>query len=416
MCPGDSQPFFVLTRQRELWLIPLSGGEYGTLFEGLKEFWSRWTTPAINRQRDAHVLVRDLAAVAIAAAALLALSEDSASAQDGPPAPVEFTESQVVTVGAKLELPGSVESLRKAQVSTPVAGLVTELHAREGDLLKAGQLLAHLDVSTAEARRTTLQAQLTESEARLRSATAKLKRANELFQARVIAREQLDDSLYERDALEARSESLRASIAEIDLSIAQSVIHAPFSGVVTRKLTEVGQWVKEGDPVLEILSLDELEVAVQVPEIHIGKVRLGQSARVRLEAYPKLALAGKVSVVVPEADPDARTFPVKISVSSASGKVRAGMLATVSLAPAAPRRAVMVPKDALVDRGSSWVVFALTTDNKVDARSVRRGQGIGEWVEVSGDLGPGERVITRGNERLQSGQAVKARPREYETP
>jgi RND family efflux transporter MFP subunit len=382
----------------------------------LKEIWSRWATPAINRQRDVHVLVRDLAAVAIAAAALLALSEDSASAQEGPPDPVEFTESQVVTVGAKLELPGSVEPLRKAQVSTPVAGLVTELHAREGDLLEAGQLLAHLDVSTAEARRITLQAQLTESEARLRSATAKLKRANELFEAQVIAREQLDDSLYERDALQARSESLRASIAEIDLSISQSVIHAPFSGVVTRKLTEVGQWVKEGDPVLEILSLDELEVAVQVPEIHIRKVRLGQSARVRLEAYPKMALDGKVSVVVPEADPDARTFPVKISVSSMSGKVRAGMLATVSLAPAVPRRAVMVPKDALVDRGSSWVVFALIADNKVDARSVRRGQGIGEWVEVSGDLGPGERVITRGNERLQSGQAVKARPREYETP
>ena len=153
-----------------------------------------------------------------------------------------------------------------------------------------------------------------------------------------------------------------------------------------------------------------------MPEIHIGKVRLGQTARVQLEAFPALKLSGKVSVIVPEADPDARTFPVKISVSSANGKVRAGMLATVSLVPYAPRRAVMVPKDALVDQGSSWVVFALTSDSKVDARSVRRGQGVGEWVEVNGDVGAGERVITRGNERLRSGQAVTARPRRYETP
>ena len=341
---------------------------------------------------------------------LLSLAAEQAAGQDGPPAPVQFTEAEVFTVGAKLDLPGSVESPRRTQVSTPVAGLVTELHAREGDPIEAGQLLARLDVSTPEARRTTLRAQLTESGARLRSAAAKLKRANELFEASVISQAQLDDSLYEREALEARSESLRASIAEIDLTITQSVIHAPFSGVVTHKLTEIGQWVRIGDPILEILSLDELEVAVEVPEIHIGKVRLGQTARVRLQAFPDTALTGKVSVIVPEADPDARTFPVKISVPSASGEVRTGMLATVSLAPSASRRAVIVPKDALVDQGSSWVVFTLNGDNKVDARSVRRGQGIGQWVEVTGKVGPGERVITRGNERLKSGQSVNAQP------
>ncbi len=346
----------------------------------------------------------------------LSLAAEQTPAQKGPPAPVQFTEAEAFTVGAKLDLPGSVESLRRTQVSTPVAGLVTELHAREGDPIEAGQLLARLDVSTPEARRTTLQAQLTESEARIRSAAAKLKRANELFEASVISQAQLDDSLYEREALEARSESLRASIAEIALSITQSVIHAPFSGVVTHKLTEIGQWVRIGDPILEILSLDELEVAIEVPEIHIGKVRLGQTARVRLQAFPDTALTGKVSVIVPEADPDARTFPVKISVPSANGEVRTGMLATVSLAPSASRRAVIVPKDALVDQGSSWVVFTLNGDNKVDARSVRRGQGIGQWVEVTGKVGPGERVITRGNEHLKSGQSVNAQPLRYELP
>ena len=362
------------------------------------------------------MLARKSAAFVSAACVLLSLAAEQAAGQDGPPAPVQFTEAEVFTVGAKLDLPGSVESPRRTQVSTPVAGLVTELHAREGDPIEAGQLLARLDVSTPEARRTTLRAQLTESGARLRSAAAKLKRANELFEASVISQAQLDDSLYEREALEARSESLRASIAEIDLTITQSVIHAPFSGVVTHKLTEIGQWVRIGDPILEILSLDELEVAVEVPEIHIGKVRLGQTARVRLQAFPDTALTGKVSVIVPEADPDARTFPVKISVPSASGEVRTGMLATVSLAPSASRRAVIVPKDALVDQGSSWVVFTLNGDNKVDARSVRRGQGIGQWVEVTGKVGPGERVITRGNERLKSGQSVNAQPLRYETP
>ncbi len=337
-------------------------------------------------------------------------------AQKGPPAPVQFSEAQSKTIGARLELPGSVESPRRAQIATPVAGLVTELLARDGDAVKQGQVLARLDTATLEARRTTLQTQLTESQARLRSADARYARANELFEAQVVSKEMLDDSLFEREALEARSESLRASIAEVDLEIRQSIIHAAFDGVVTRKLTEIGQWVSVGDPLLEILSLDQLEVAIEVPEVHIAKVRFGQTARVRLEAYPDTVLTGKVSVIVPEADPDARTFPVKISVSAAGGKVRTGMLVTVSLQPSAPRRATIVPKDALVRQESGWVVFALNGDSTVTVTPVRAGEGIGEWVEVQGDLKPGDRVITRGNERLRAGQPVSAQPRRYEVP
>ena len=92
------------------------------------------------------------------------------------------------------------------------------------------------------------------------------------------------------------------------------------------------------------------------------------------------------------------------------------MLVTVSLQPSAPRRATIVPKDALVRQESGWVVFALNGDSTVTLTPVRAGDGIGEWVEVHGDLKPGDRVITRGNERLRAGQSVSAQPRRYEMP
>jgi RND family efflux transporter MFP subunit len=329
---------------------------------------------------------------------------------------VEFTEAQSHVIGAKLELQGSVESVRRGQVASPVEGLVVELLVRDGDQVKGGQTVARLNTSMLEARRKTLDSQLTESAARLRAADAKFGRANDLFEAEIISREQLDDSLFEKQALEARSESLRASMAEIDLSIERSTIRAPFGGVVTQKLTEVGQWIGEGDAIVEILALDELEIAIEVPEVHIGKVRMNQRAEVRLEAYPETVLAGRVSVMIPEANAEARTFPVKIAVPSGGGLVRSGMLATVTLEPRAPRTATIVPKDALVRSQAGWSVFALKDNNTVGALSVRMGDGIGEWVEIVGNLAPGDKIVTRGNERLKDGQSVSASRAAYGMP
>jgi RND family efflux transporter MFP subunit len=329
---------------------------------------------------------------------------------------VRFTEAQSYVIGAKLELPGSIESPRRAEVASPVEGLVRELLVRDGDAVERGAILAKLDTSALEAQRTTLESQLNESNARLRSAESNYARAQELFEAQVIAREQLDDSLFEQQALEAGAESLQASIAETELRIARSVIRAPFGGVVTRKLTELGEWIGQGDPVLELLSLDIVEVAVDVPEGHIGKVKMNQRAQVRLQAYPEMVLNGRVSVMIPEADVEARTFPVKIAVPSRGGRVRSGMLAKVVLQPTTPRKATIVPKDALVRLDVGWTVFALKDDDTVSSRAVRMGDGVGQWIEVLGELSPGDRVVTRGNERLADGQSVSATRAGYETP
>ena len=352
--------------------------------------------------------------LAVAASPLLLFAQNPRGARPAPP--VEFTQAESYLIGARLELPGTVESLRKAEVATPVEGLVVKLLVREGDRVKRGQKLAELDTSSLDARKKTLEADVVEAESRLRSAQARRRRAQFLFENKLISDEELDNARFEQEALEARRISLRASIGELELQLRQSVIRAPFDGAVTEKLTEVGQWAQEGAAVVSLLSLEELEVAIEVPEIHIGRVRLGQSAQVRFDAFPAKALAGKVSVIVPEADPGARTFPVKIKVSSGGGRVRAGMTATVTLAPASPRQATIVPKDALVSEGDDWIVFVLQPDDTVTPVGVVIGEGAGQWVEIQGELQPGERVVTRGNERLRPGQTVRPAPREYPTP
>jgi len=298
--------------------------------------------------------------------------------------PVEFTEASSYRLGTRVELPGTVESLRLSQIASQVDGLVEELLVREGEKVEQGQVLARLDTDTLEARRNTLEAQLLEAQARLRSADTRLRRARELFEAEVISEEQFDDARYEWEALKANVESLKASVEEIDVQLRQSVIKAPFRGAVTAKLTEIGQWLGAGDPVVELLALDALEVTVDVPEIHVGKIRLGQGARVRLEALPNRPLNGRVSAVVPRASQDTRTFPVKVAISALNGQVRTGMLASVSLVPSDPRQATIVPKDGLVASGTGWMVFTINGDNTVSPVEVEPGEGIGQCGATCG--------------------------------
>lgn len=294
--------------------------------------------------------------------------------------------------------------------------MVTALTVREGDRVERDQTLAELDTEFLQARRATIVAQMQEAKARREGAELSLRRAQELFDAALIAAEDLDKAEVELNALDARVVSLEASMAEIDLGIEGSVIRAPFDGAVSEKLTEVGGWIRTGDPVLELVSADDLEVSAEVPEIHFSKLRVGQKAQVRLEALPGKTLTGQVQATAPEADPQARTFAVKVAVQSNGGLVRPGMVATVKFAPSAPRTVTLVPKDALVERAEGWVVFAADANNEAVLRQVRLGDSVGEWTEVVGRVRPGDQVVILGNERLRDGEKLAPRTRELPAP
>jgi len=351
-----------------------------------------------------------------AAGSILAQGPPDGGGRKAPPAPVVTAEVQTHALTASIQLPGSVKAPRKTQVAAPVAGLVKELLARDGDTVEGGQILARLYIDTLQTRRVTVEAQVLESEARRHAAEVRVRRAQELFEAKVISTEQLDDSRFELNALDAGVAALRASIGEIDLAIKQSTIKAPFSGSVTQKLTEIGQWVRVGDPLLEIIGTNDLEVDVDVPEIHFSKVSLGQACQIRFEALPGVTLQGKVVALAPEADPQARTFRVKVSVSSRKGTVRPGMVAAVIFAPTRPRTVKIVPKDALVEQVEGWVVFAVRADKSVAAVPIRIGESVSQWTEVSGDLNQGDQVVILGNERLRDGQSVNAQLRVMPKP
>lgn len=332
------------------------------------------------------------------------------------PSPVGFTEAREHGIGRSLRLTGSVETRRVSIVASEVAGLVTALLAREGDSVRRGQPLARLRRTNLEQQLAGRQASLREAEARLKLALRTLERSEELFASEVISRQLLDDATSEKAAWQGRVESLQAEIAQVEDDLSRSVVSAPFSGVVVEEHTQTGQWVSVGGPVVELMDLDVLEVVLQVPEQNFAGLKKGSSTRVRFPALEGLELEGKIHSLIPRADPETRTFPVKVRVANEGHRVGVGMMAEVELPVGERTRALIVPKDAVVQKGSGRFVYRIGTGETVEEVPVTVGKAAGAWLEIRGGVKAGDRIVTRGNERLFPGMAVKPSPVRYELP
>jgi RND family efflux transporter MFP subunit len=373
-------------------------------------------------------------------------------------------------IAASQTFVGTVMPLKKAIVGSAVDGRVVEFPLNEGDRVEQGQPLAQLltdtiklEIATAEAELALRQQQLAELEngtrpeeieqakarmlaaqGRVKYADARRVRADNLNRTGGAMSDEERDEIYalaieaEQSYLELkaayelavegpRKEQIAQARAQVAMSqatverlkdqLTKHTIVARFPGYVTAEHTEVGQWVKQGDPVAEVSGLDEVEVTAYVVEQYVPHVRTGMQVSVELPALAGRDFTGVVSAVVPQADVQARTFPVKVRVKNEMAGdeplIKSGMYARVKLPTGARQMASLVPKDALVLGGPQPTVFVVdlaapkAQKGKVRPVPVHLGNADGSWIQVTGDVAPGQVVVVQGNERLRPGQDVQ---------
>jgi RND family efflux transporter MFP subunit len=338
-----------------------------------------------------------------------------ASAQAPPPAPVRFTPAVAHSFEAEVRLTGTVQSSLESTVAGQVEGLVEEFTVRQGEVVEKGQLLVRLRATQLKIEKRSVEAELEETLARKSLAKHELDRAQELFDAELIARDQLDAKLYDHTAWKGRDERLRVNIERIQDDIDRTVVYAPFDGVVLEERTQVGEWLGKGDPVVVLMSTGGLEVRVDVPERYIRRFRKGSRVGMSFASLDGRRAMGTVRAVIPQADVTSRTFPVLVAFNNPGG-VSPGMMAEAVFSGGSQAGQTIVPKDAVVIQGARQTVFVITSEGTVRPAPVKSGVGVGEWVVVEGSVAPGDRVVTSGNERLRPGQPVVAEPLEYPLP
>jgi RND family efflux transporter MFP subunit len=287
--------------------------------------------------------------------------------------------------------------------------LVASFPVKEGDYVKKGDVLTLLKATDLNIRLKAATAAKGEAEARYRFAAKELARREKLKDANSIAAKSYDEALYEFQALEQQVLRHNADIEELKDHIRKTRVTAPFSGFIAEEHTEVGEWLEKGGKVVSLVDLSLMRIIVDVPERYIMEIHPGVSAQIRVEAYGTKPFVGTISAILPEGDPDSRTFPVKIDMDNSDLELKSGMEARVTFNLGSQTKALLVPKDAVVTANGGRMVFVV--DNGV-VRSVTISivGTYGTNVAVNSSLKPGDQVVVRGNERLMPGQPVAIKP------
>ena len=342
-----------------------------------------------------------------------------ALAQQGPVAvrvePVERRPMQ-----ASKPLVATIEPVTETKLASELDGLVVERKFDEGNVVGKDEVIVRLDTDllkiereAAQAAADSLAAMLDQAKIKAENSQREANRLGVLFERKVIPEKEYLDALTisrtDAAAVKARAADVaekKAEVARLDLQIKKSEIKAPMGkGVVARRYVEVGQWVKQGDPVADLLWLDPLFVRANVPEQVISKIKKGDDVRIRIEALGSAELTGKVDQIIPAADPGSRTFAVKVLLPNPEGAIRPGFFAMATFLAGGGEQ-FLVPRDAVINRGTQSHVVA-AREGKAVVIPVKPGPGDGNKVFVSGELKEGDRVITRGNETLRGGEPLQ---------
>lgn len=344
-----------------------------------------------------------------------------ARGQGGGPTQVQVAEVRVVDVGPTISLVGTVRPRLRTTVASEVSGLLAELPIDDGDRVEKGQTLARLRsvprklaLKQATARLHELEQTLAERQAELDKAEFEAHRLAGLWEERRCTEKEYRDAGADHRAALGRvkqaEHAVGAQQAAVDLlkdELERSEIRAPCAGVIVRRMSEIGSWVEQGGAIAELIDLSVARVRVDVPEDSVAFCGVGDDAPVTVQAL-KRTFSGKIGRVIPDADQQARTFPVDIDVINEDGALKSGMFvhAAVPSGPSGPRS--VVPKDAVVIRGSRRLAFVVrTAENGAMATPV----GVTIVSELAGpladhvavdapELSPGDEVVIRGNEYM----------------
>ena len=331
-----------------------------------------------------------------------------------------------------LNATGYVVAQRKASVASKATGRLEWLGVAEGSTVKKGEVIARLEKLDVAAARDQAAANVKVARANVEQARIEhedalrqLKRTQELLAQNFVSPSAYDTAAVRADKARAALGSAQAAVAAAeanlragDVGVEQTVIRAPFDGVVLTKNANVGDTITPFSSAIDtkgavvtIADMSTLEVEADVSESNLQQVKAGQPCEIELDAIPGVRFEGRVSRMVPTVDRSKATVMTKISFAQLDPRILPDMSAKVAfLSQTVPpeQRAARpaVNPAAVVERGGRSVAFVLQKD-KVKATPVQTGRKIGDLVEVTQGLQPGDKVVLRPSAKLQDGMAVR---------
>jgi membrane fusion protein (multidrug efflux system) len=305
------------------------------------------------------------------------------------------------TVSPVLEAIGSLSSPQGVMLSADLPGIVTAISFQSGSHATNGELLVQLDTRQEEA-------QLRTARSKLDLARQNLDRAKDLGQKHVIAQSAYDEAKSQHDAA-------LAVVDETQAVIDRKTIRAPFDGDLGIRQVNAGQYLKSGDPIVQLESLDPIYVNFALPQQNLGRLKLGQPVRVLADGMPEKPFAGKITAINSAVDTSTRNIQVQATIPNPDHILRSGMFAGVEVVLPQKESVIMVPSTAIqyAPYGDSLFVIESMKDGEgkeyLGAREqqVTLGKSRGDQVCILKGLKAGDQIATSGIFKLRQGGAVK---------
>jgi HlyD family secretion protein len=337
---------------------------------------------------------------------------------------------------------GRVVAVSRAQIGSPVTGVVIERRVREGDRVQAGDVLAVLRADDMEAAvrdaeaalaqlqqstRPQAQAALREAEARLTQATREAQRRRELFQQQAIAREEMEQAIQAETTARANAEqarltarsllagnpaeaAARARVASSKAQLAKTTIRAEVAGTVLTRNAEPGDLVQPGRILFEIAQTGDTEIQVPLDEKNLEVLAIGQTAMCIADAYPARPFPAKVGFIAPSVDPQRGTVDIRLTVTPVPSFLRQDMTVSVNVETGRRDKAIVVPNEALTAMDGNRAELWLVVDGRATKRPVQLGLRGLTQTEVTSGLHVGDWILSDARASVAPGDRVRVVP------
>jgi RND family efflux transporter MFP subunit len=396
--------------------------------------------------RPSRVSVLTGAALAAALFTAACSGERTSAAAPPEPAPVAIRVAQVESqpIDRFLRVTGSIAADEHADVAAETGGRVIGTPVERGTHVAAGAALVRISGAEADASLREAEANAAQLEARLGLADgqafdparvpdvlnakaaldwaeADFNRIKALLDQKVVSQAEYDQKLTQvqasrqqyqvaQNAAQQSFRSLQAARARVDLArktAADTVVRAPFAGIVAERLVSTGDYVSRGMKVATVVRIDPVRVELTVPEQYLSQVRDGQPVRLTVDAYPNEIFTAKVRFVSPALKSDQRALTVEAVAPNADGRLKPGLFATALLQQPAPAPAMLVPAASVETVAGTSRVYVIAAANRIEERIVTLGEKVGDRIELASGVKPGEKVAANPRGKLADGVRVQ---------
>ncbi|MEI6213853.1 MAG: efflux RND transporter periplasmic adaptor subunit [Desulfuromonadales bacterium] len=293
---------------------------------------------------------------------------------------------------------GTLTAVQGVTIAAELPGKVVNIHFEPGTSVQKGQILLRQDISSEEA-------QLPGAVSQLTLANASLKRADKLFADGIISQSDHDTAVSNAAQSQALVDTIRATIAK-------KTVRAPFSGRLGIRQVNLGQILRDGDPIVSLQSLDPIYVDFSLPQQQLAQVRAGMPVRVNSDALPGETVSGKITAISPLIDSESRNIKLQATVANRGEKLRPGLFVNVVVGLPQRQNVLALPATSVLyaPYGDSVYLIEKNKDGKggmaLRQQFVRLGEKRGDFVAVTSGVKEGESVVSTGVFKLRNGQSV----------